>query len=493
MTDDGGATPEVETIRIALGRDHRMIAVASTALGDGMKILGLADEKADGLKTLIESFCQGISADDRMFDEQPRCELALLSRPGSLVVRIDDEGMPWNHAADITDPESPLFESFHGGVVDEVHILDRGRQGNRAEFIVRHRGHGADTRASLDPSDHEARRTAPLVPADAPIRIRPMKPDDAAGVARCVYLSYGYTYDADWVYQPDAIKHMLETGLLHSCVAVSAEDEIVGHLALLKPAPDAGVVESGQAVVDPRYRGHHLLASMKRTLADWAADNGIFGLYSEATAAHPISQKANIDIGAHETGLLLGYIPATVSYRQIENAAENRRRSVVMYYLKTNDAPPRPIYSPDRHRDMIARLFAAGALHGQLARSPGPIESGGITRFDVQVRRDHNQAVISINTYGSDFADTVRRRLHELCLHRLDCIYLDLPLADPATETFGEVADNLGFLFGGIFPNQRRDGDVLRFQYLNNVDVSFDEVSVVSDLGRALLDYVSKA
>lgn len=41
-------------------------------------------------------------------------------------------------------------------------------------------------------------------------------------------------------------------------------------------------------------------------------------MYSEATAAHPYSQVANIHLGATETGFLLGYIPAEVSYKKID-------------------------------------------------------------------------------------------------------------------------------------------------------------------------------
>ena len=48
---------------------------------------------------------------------------------------------------------------------------------------------------------------------------------------------------------------------------------------------------------------------------DWARERGMAGMYSEATAAHPYSQRANIELGAHETGFLLGWIPASVSTR----------------------------------------------------------------------------------------------------------------------------------------------------------------------------------
>ena len=79
----------------------------------------------------------------------------------------------------------------------------------------------------------------------------------------------------------------------------------------------------------------------------------------------------------------------------------------------------------------------------------------------------------------------VRVRLRELCLHRVDCIYVDLPLSNPAVQSAGARLDELGFFFGAIIP-ELRDGDVLRLQYLNEVDVRADDVRTGSDFGREL-------
>jgi serine/threonine-protein kinase RsbW len=34
------------------------------------------------------------------------------------------------------------------------------------------------------------------------------------------------------------------------------------------------------------------------------------------------------------------------------------------------------------------------------------------------------------------------------------------------------------------------EGDVLRLQYLNNVDISRDDIKTASDFGQKLLDYI---
>ena len=159
------------------------------------------------------------------------------------------------------------------------------------------------------------------VAADAPIEIRFLRPEEAARLTEAIERSYGRSYDAAWAYDPEEIRRRLECGSMRSIVGLDPEGEVVGHLALDRPEPTAPAGHAGQAVVDPRYRGHHLFTTLKRDLAAWCTSEGILGMYSEATAAHPYSQAANLALGAHETGFLLGYIPSQVSYTAIEARA----------------------------------------------------------------------------------------------------------------------------------------------------------------------------
>ncbi|MBA3472324.1 MAG: hypothetical protein H0T57_03700, partial [Rubrobacter sp.] len=305
---------------------------------------------------------------------------------------------------------------------------------------------------------------------------------------RAVYRSYGYSYDWDDIYYPDRIRELQESGLMRSCVAVTHEDEFVGHLAVMVERPDSPVGEAGQAVVDPRFRGHHLFPKMKTFMAEQCKKSGMYGLYSEATAVHPYSQKGNLHLGARETGFLLGYIPPSVAYKDIGEDRAGRRGSVALFHMRINEEPEREIHPPKRYRDVVQRVVEHNGLRRtvvEVSDSPPPASS----RVDLRVRRDHNLALVRVLEPGEDLLELVRSRLRELCLHRLDVIYVDLPLSHPATRACGERLEELGFFFGGVLP-ELLNGDVLRLQYLNNVEIERGDVSTASDFGQELLNLI---
>ncbi len=217
----------------------------------------------------------------------------------------------------------------------------------------------------------------------------------------------------------------------------------------------------------------------------------MYGLYSEATAVHPYSQKGNLHLGAKETGFLLGYIPASVSYKEIGDERAGRRGSVALMYLRTNEEPERKAYPPASYEDAVRRVVEHNGLRREISNSPDSGVSPS-SRMSVDVRRDHNVAFMRVAEPGADLGELVRARLRELCLHRVDCVYMDLPLSHPATQ--GVRLEGLGFFFGCVVPEgfsrTTGPGDILRLQYLNNVEVEPGDVSTASGFGEELLGLI---
>jgi hypothetical protein len=321
-------------------------------------------------------------------------------------------------------------------------------------------------------------------------RLRFLEADEGGRLSVAIRAAYGETYDVRWVYDEAEVSRRLAAGTYVSCVAESPEGELLCHEGMSLAKEGDAVGHSGQAVTMPAARGQHLFTRTKRHLMDWARERGMAGMYSEATTAHPYSQRANLELGAHETGFLLGWIPASVS-NDAADERSRRRRSAALFYTKLNDGHERPVYAPERHREVLDRTIEICELRGTLAEPPAGAEPAERTELHVEIDDDHNLALLTARVLGRDLESVVAAERRHL-FHRggLDAVYLDLPLEDPATALLADHLERLGVSYAGVFPNTRADGDVLRMQSLHRVGVSADDVAVASDHGRELLDYI---
>jgi serine/threonine-protein kinase RsbW len=322
------------------------------------------------------------------------------------------------------------------------------------------------------------------------VTFRYLEPGEGQRLSEAIRVAYGESYDVRWVYEPAAVDARLAAGTYVSWIAESAGGELLCHEGMSLAAADDAVGHSGQAVTMPVARGQHLFTRTKQHLMDWARERRLAGMFSEATAAHPYSQRANLELGAHETGLLLGWIPASVD-NDAATDRRPRRQSAVLFYTKLNDGHERPVYAPERHREIVGRTIELCELRGELTDPPPDATIPGRTQLHVEIETDHNLAVITAQEPGADLDAAVAAERHHL-FHRkhLDAIYLDLPLENPATALLADHLERLGVSYAGIFPNPQTTGDVLRMQSLHRARITADDLSISSDHGRELLAYV---
>jgi hypothetical protein len=325
---------------------------------------------------------------------------------------------------------------------------------------------------------------------DSMVTFRYLRPDEASVLTEAIEAAYGDTYDVRWVYDEAEVEARIAAGKYVSWIAESAAGELLCHEGMSLAAAGDAVGHSGQAVTMPAARGRHLFTRTKKHLMDWATGYGLAGMYSEATAAHPYSQRANLELGAHETGFLLGWIPASVS----NDAATDhrpRRQSAALFYTKLNDGHEREVFAPERHYEIIGQTLELCELRGTLADPPADATIPERTGLHVEIDESHNLALLTAHDPGMDLEQVVAAERHHLFHNKcLDAIYLDLPLENPATALLADHLERLGVSYAGVFPNPRTTGDVLRMQSLHRARVTADDVSVASDHGRKLLDYV---
>jgi hypothetical protein len=320
------------------------------------------------------------------------------------------------------------------------------------------------------------------------IRIRMLAADESARLGEAVQAVYGETYPVLWAYDADEVARRISKGLLISAIAETHDGELLCHSGLVLADPDDVVGHAGQALTLPAARGQHIFTSVKRYLVDWVRSRGLVGMYSEATAAHPYSQRALLDLGGHETGFLLGFIPESVD--NSVSAPANGRQSAALFFLRLRPGRERRAYVPDRHREIVQDTIDVCHFRSHLADAPGRSDLPGRSHLHLEIRPGDNVAVLTVVQAGDDLTVRVEAERSRLFADGVDVLYVDLPLDRPESAHVSDSLEELRLTYSGIFLNHRAAGDVLRLQTLRRATAMSHDVVVASPHGAALLEYV---
>jgi len=487
---DAESATERQIARITLAAERNYLGAVLAFLREAAGRLGLPEPDIAALERAVEEVCLNVVEHAFEPGQVASFDLAILRRPGHVVVAVEDRGVPFDFARlEAGDVNSGIAAPSLTGLAEVVRFLNLGTGGNRVEIVKRLPFQAIDTYIAGGTAPPVAPAT-PVAPT-VPVAVRLMTPEDAIGVARCTYTVYGYTVPDDYLYFPDRIREMLHGGLLEVVVGATPDGEIVSCLTCEVAHPGAAVGYLGEGLVDPRFRHHGLLEEMLRFIQRRATERGMLGLYGEAVTVHPYSQKSNLALGFSEVGVQLADEAPTVIFKQIAEAPSNKRTATMLNFLRTNDGPRRAVCAPPHHRAMIERLYEHGGFRRDLqgAVEPAPSTAASAAQVRVDVFPEWSEAALRVTAYGADLPELVRFRLRELCLRRIDWICLDLPLSHPGARQFCASLEALGFFFAGVIPDLAED-DVLRLQYLNEVEADVESAQIASAFGKKLFAYV---
>ena len=442
--------------------------------------LELATEEAV-LATIENAFEEG---DHGSFD------VKVSYKPGSFIISVEDKGLPADAERLASQENTALGLLLMRNLADELNIINLGRDGKRVE-LVKYLPETSITEL-LTTDEQAASATTDLPPAtDTPI-MRLIRPEDAPMLSRLAYRVYGYTY-ASVFYYPEKIRELIENGLINAVVSVNAAGEIIGNLCLFFEHKGAKVADSGAAMIDPRYRGHSLFKESKKFLQRYATETGMYGIYSEAVTIHSFTQQGNLSLGARETGIMLAYASENLTFKKINDGKKSeQRQAVALFYLKTNQEPHRKVFLNEKFYPLLKMLYE----HNQLDREVNMIPDSLTVEppfkqamINTVVKPDLNIAVIAIHRHGQDAVPLIMQQLKELCIKKIETIYLEIPVDHPYAALVARQLNKQGFMLSGIIP-ELRDGDILKMQYLNNVYVDPAKIVIASPLTRQLLEVI---
>lgn len=320
------------------------------------------------------------------------------------------------------------------------------------------------------------------------LQIRLLGAAESARLVEAVRAVYGETYPVRWTYDADEIARRIGSGLLISAIAETSDGALICHSGLSFNHAGDVVGHGGQALTLPAARGRHVYTAVKRYLVDYAIALDVMGMYSEAVATHPYSQRALLDLGGHETGFLLGFMPGTVE--DGVSRLSDLRQSAALFFLRLRPGEERTVYAPARHREIVQETIEVCEFRSHLADAPAGTGVPADSQLHVTLVPGDNVAEMTVIQVGHDLTARVDATRAGLFADGVDALYVDLPLDQPATAHVSESLEELKLSYSGIFPNHLASGDVLRLQTLRQATALSHDVAVASPHGAALLDYV---
>ena len=520
MTDQDGAGAPRLTLSVP-NRPRYLRLVRDTAR-DAARLAGFHSggrRRVAGIVEELATVLMGGVEPREQLDVDVVCEVV----PGGLSVTLHDGGPPFDpsRAGEASAFVHGLLEE---GSPDWVEFRNLGRGGRTVRIMFHHRKAaeaGADLPGESDEddallvsadrdllvADSAARALAPGAAAEKPgaqgaaqapsqpgdpLEFGLMRPEQAAAVSDCLYDTYRLTYVHEDMYHPLRIAALNESGAMISAVATAPDGTVVGHIALSFEDDDRAVPEIGIAATRQEWRGQHVARRLAGLLLEEAGRRGLYGLYGEAITVHTYSQHLNLEMGFGPCAVRLATVPGDRDFRGIERRSRHRNSALTMFrYLAEPSAVPLDV--PDRHRDMIARLYTWIGAPGRLAASPpgilGEPARTAETAVSVRLNPVSSVAVLTLTGSGPDARERLHEELRRLRESEFRVIDAAIDMTQPGAARAAGQLEELGFLFSGIRPGGPQK-DWLLLQYFNGVLVDYDVMAVESDRSHELVAYV---
>jgi serine/threonine-protein kinase RsbW len=426
--------------------------------------------------------------------------------PEGIKVSLRDKGLPFGTVAAEFSVSEGQFKDIPGlaepisnlkEYLDEIRLLNLGPDGKELVLIKHLKNKNiTDYYAACDLEPYESPAAPIALSADqSKCRVRRMKPEDAAEVSKTIYKTYGYTYPHDYVYYPEKIIALNESGQVFSAVAIAGNNEIAGYGVFQIWEENPRIVEMAQGVIKPEFRSLGCFGNITQYLLDQAKSRGIQGAFGEAVTNHTVSQHTVHGFGFKDCALRLGVVPPNTVFKGMTGKIPHKLSLLVQFlYLQQMPANALKVYAPDHHKDMIAALYKEAGIQPDIRKAhPAKTKRAAATSI-VKIRQvaSMSYARMNIDRYGRNIVSELSNKVKEICQQKTEIINLFLNLSDPLTGTYTPQFEKLGFFFAGILPGGFKDGDALILQYLNNVPIDYGAIQVKSAIAKNLLTYVRK-
>jgi serine/threonine-protein kinase RsbW len=414
---------------------------------------------------------------------------------GGMEICIRDKGIPWDPTLEEDyQPDADLERQTGRGLggflirrlMDRYEFSNLGRDGKQTR-LVKYLDTQPITGDEQEPRTPEVVKPPDLKPEPVAFEIRRMQPREAIEVSRAIFDCYGYSYAGEFVYYPDRLAAMNESGQLLSAVAaVRGTGEIGGHCALI--LHDFLPAELGVAVTKRKFRGQGFARQLGEYVEDQGRQLSLKGLHVKEVTVHPYTQKFCQKLGFRDCGFLLAHSPKALSFKGIQDRL-TQRSSDVLGFKMLHEADPRELYLPQQHAAVIESIYENLGIRMSWQGSNAVPKADQKSVMKASLNSVRSLCEIHLPHCGADAVQVLKQELRRVRREEAQVVELYLNLTNPCTPWLVSEAEEIGFFFTGILP-ETIGGDSVVMQYFNGIQVEYDALVIDQPKTAELLDYI---
>lgn len=313
------------------------------------------------------------------------------------------------------------------------------------------------------------------------ISLRGLQAADGIYVARLMHQNYGYTYVNSDLYIAEKIGQRSADGRLYSHVAVTPDEELVGHCAIMKTRADADLLELGAAVVAPPYQGLGIFNRLWASLEQQLPQRSEKAVCVHAVSTHPYTQKIVLQHAYVMCALMLAYTPVSMQLKSIHTLQDAQRGSVFYCCKLLQPVAPMAVYLPESESKQLMAVAQQLGLPLLNQADADWVANSAHTELHYHVEASLNIAYLSVGHWCGDSLAEIHSVLRQLCRAHIDAVYALLDLSQADARLFYQDLTALGFISGGLMPYSPYPA-TLMLQYVNN---QFLQEATVFAVGEA--------
>lgn len=393
-----------------------------------------------------------------------------------IVIDISFESIAKNNGDEI----SALSDFVIHKLLDKYRYINKGKDGRSIEMII----YASEDRIKDTSLEFQNK----IQEQEQFTLIRTPTFSDITGISRLFYKSYGYSYVNDLVYFPDRLESEVKENRLISKVAISDNDTVIGHIALMQAFKNAKISEWGMAISDPNLRGQGIMTQLITEIMNYAKSSTFCGIFSHSVTNHEFTQKICTKYAFSDVALLVGYAGSDISFKNINNSL-SQRESTIISYIQLEELSEVELFLPLNHQEMIMELYKGigiNIVQKNLSKIPNIPDT---TKAIDTIIPALNIAEVILENIGLDAFETLKYITKKYSIAKIDIIYLYINLEDENSISLVKKLESFGYLFAGIFPYYHHN-HTLVLQYINNLKFDYNLINSYTPLAKKLKSYI---